>query len=84
MKINSIVLCEAQPENILVENRVLEEGLWYDDEHPDGRTDYMIGNAEGVADGWCYIEHILGKLIDAPPRPRDFEWPEPLLNAPAA
>ena len=88
VKKNDIVLCEPQPENILVENRVLWKGLWYDaeDPHEDSRPRmcYTIGNAEGVEDGWCYIEHMFGKLIDAAPRPRAFEWPEPLLNAPAA
>ena len=84
VKINNIVLCEVQPENILVENRVLEEGLWYDDGHPDrARTYYIIGNDEGVQDGWCYIDHIFGKLVDAPPRPRDFERPD-LEPPPAA
>ena len=74
-----------QPENILNVNRVLRKGLWFDDEDPDGpRMSYNIGNAEGVEDGWCYIAHMFGKLIDAAPRPRAFEWPEPLLNAPAA
>ena len=53
VKIGYIVLCEVQPERILGENRVLEEGLWYDDGHPDGaRMYYIIGNSEGVQDGW--------------------------------
>ena len=89
MEIGHIVLCEVQPENRLVENRVLWKGLWYDYDNVaeyGPRTYYIIGNAEGVEDGWCYIDHIFGKLVDAPPRPRDVEWPDltPLVNAPAA
>ena len=78
VKKNDIVLCEVQPENSLVENRVLWTSMDL------GRT-ASLDMLKGL-NGWCYIDHIFGKLVDAPPRPRDLEWPdlEPLVSAPAA
>ena len=33
-------------------------------EGPDGKTRFTISNISGQESGWCYIEHLYGKLVE--------------------
>ena len=57
--VNDIVFCEVQPGNRFYAHMVLEV-----QEGSSGKMRYIIGNAGGRQNGWCYIEHIYGRLVN--------------------
>ena len=59
VQVNDIVFCEVQPGNRFYAHMVLEV-----QEGSSGKMRYIIGNARGRQNGWCYIEHIYGKLVE--------------------
>ena len=54
-----IVLCEVQPGNRFYAHIVKKIEDW------EGRRCFTIANYAGRENGWCYSEHIYGKLIHA-------------------
>ena len=54
-----IVLCEVQPGNRFSAHIVKKIEDW------EGRRCFTIANYAGRENGWCYSEHIYGKLIHA-------------------
>ena len=55
-----IVFCEVQPGNRFYCHEI--QRINY--EAPAGPTVYTISNNKGTENGWCYIEHIYGRVIE--------------------
>ena len=51
------MFCEVQPFDRIYSHLVLAVGQW------NGTRYFMICNAQGRANGYCYDEHVYGKLI---------------------
>ena len=65
VEIDDIVFCEVQPHYRLFAHIVSHIGTyWNDNKFPQGKSFYEISNIRGHRNGWCYIKHIHGKLID--------------------
>ena len=58
VKVKDIVFCEVQPGNRFYAHMVLEA-----QEESSGKMRYIIGNVRGRQNGWCFIEHIYGRLV---------------------
>ena len=59
IQLNDIVFCEVQPGNRFYAHIVRKIEDW------EGRRCFTIANYAGRENGWCYSEHIYGKLIHA-------------------
>ena len=59
IQLNDIVFCEVQPGNRFYAHIVKKIEDW------EGRRRFTIANYAGRENGWCYSEHIYGKLIHA-------------------
>ena len=59
---DDIVFCEVQPGDRFNAQLVLsiDEGT----AAPDGKKTYWIGNAKRHMNGWCYIGHIHGRMVE--------------------
>ena len=55
--LNDVVFCEVQPRNLFY-TLIVKDIYWY-----MGRRCFTIANIKGRENGWCYDEHIYGKLI---------------------
>ena len=58
--VGDIVLCEVQPRSRFYAHLVSIK-KWGDWEE---KWEFRISNINGYENGWCYIEHIHGVLID--------------------
>ena len=54
-----IVFCNVQPSGYYYAHLVKEKEWHYG----DGRWKYWISNLAGRINGWCYLQHIYGKLF---------------------
>ena len=54
---DDIVFCEVQPQGYFYAHLVLSK------EWKDKRWVYTISNLKGRVNGWCWLEHIHGKLF---------------------
>jgi hypothetical protein len=73
IEVDDIVFCEVQPNDRFYAHLVkaIQVGEWED-------TAYIISNARGRENGWCYRRHIYGKLFEVggfPLRPVLFSSP---------
>ena len=57
IQLNDVVFCEVQPGNRFFAH-VVKDIDWF-----RGRRCFTIANISGRENGWCYDEHIYGKLI---------------------
>ena len=57
IQLNDIVFCEVQPGNRFYAHIVKKIEDW------EGRRRFTFANYAGRENGWCYSEHIYGKLI---------------------
>jgi hypothetical protein len=59
IEVDDIVFCEVQPNDRFYAHLVkaIQVGEWED-------TAYIISNARGRENGWCYRRHIYGKLVE--------------------
>ena len=57
IKVEDVVFCEVQYGNRFYAHLVKDIGDW------NGRRCFTIANANGRVNGWCYDEHVYGKLI---------------------
>ena len=60
VNVDDIVFCQVQPGDRFFAHNVKAKGVW----PATGRTYFTIANLEGRENGWCYIEHIYGRLIE--------------------
>ena len=59
VNVGDIVFCQVQPLDKFYAHNVKAKGKW-----TNGRTYFTIANLKGRENGWCFIEHIYGRLID--------------------
>ena len=64
LQLGDIVFCEVQPSNRFHVHTILIV-QYYPSETAFGGTEamYTIGCLDGRISGWCYIQHIHGKLF---------------------
>ena len=55
-----IVFCKVQDSGEYYTHKVLSKG-WDRKRHEEY---YWIGNNRGRKNGWCYLEHIFGKVVE--------------------
>ena len=60
VKVDNIVFCQVQPGDRFYAHNVKAIDVW----PSTGRTYFTIANLKGRENGWCFIEHIYGKLIE--------------------
>ena len=58
VEVDDIVFCQVQPSGDFYA-ALLKDKEWHD---ADRRWKYWISNLKGVIDGYCYIQHIYGRL----------------------
>ena len=56
IQLEDIVFCEVQPGNRFYAHVVKRIGEW------EGKRYFTIANIKGRENGWCYDEHVYGKL----------------------
>jgi len=57
-KLMDIVFCEVQPGDRFYAHLFLRKET---NDH-SGKTRFIIGNKSGYENGWCFLEHIYGRL----------------------
>ena len=55
-----MVFCEVQPGSRFYCHEILRINY----EAPAGSAQYTISNNAGMENGWCYDEHIYGRVIE--------------------
>ena len=61
IEVSDCVFCEVQPKNHFYAHKVIE----IIPSSINKATQYIIGNANGHRNGWCYRRHIYGRLSEA-------------------
>ena len=56
--LGDIVFCEVQPGNRFFAHVVLSQEFCYSNAKPF----WLIGNIKNIVNGWCYREHIYGRV----------------------
>ena len=64
-----IVFCEVQPNDRFYAHLVKEK--YWSEEYGSGRYVYTISNLSGRPNGWCYFQHIYGKVTQVRDDERD-------------
>ena len=59
VRVTDIVFCEVQPLGRFYAHMVVQK-----QEESSGKMRYIIGIHMGPQKGWCYIEHIYGRLVN--------------------
>ena len=57
---DNVVFCQPQPKNYYYAHNVQRKEWDYD----HGKYKFWIANMRGRINGWCFIEHIYGKLVE--------------------
>ena len=75
INLEDIVFCAVQPHNRIFAHRVTKISFCY------GKPFYTIANKSGHENGWCYREHIYGKLshvngLPLPAYQNEYDWAE--------
>ena len=60
VEVNDIVFCEVQPRDRFYGHVVKKKEFWWS----SWCYYFTISNLRGRENGWCYIQHIYGKLIE--------------------
>ena len=55
-----IVFCQVQPADTFYAYHAKKKEVW----GGTGKYSYTIANLKGRENGWCYIEHIYGRLAE--------------------
>ena len=75
LKVGDIVFCVVQEGDRFYGHAIHEIGTW-----TNGKTYWMIGNLKNPPhiNGWCYAEHIFGRLMEVSPiQPRASRLEQP-------
>ena len=63
LRVTDIVFCKLQPLNAIYYPFHYAHMVVEKQEESSGKMRYSIGNASGYKIGWCYAEHIYGRLV---------------------
>ena len=64
LKENDIVFCEVQPNNFFYAHKILKIRWNFAGTAEKYDRWYVIGNQAGHENGWCYKQHIYGRLFE--------------------